>query len=241
MHALVTGAARGVGFGIARAFADSGATVTIADVDAAGADRAASRIGGDAWPCAVDVSDPVSVIRAFAAAEERNGPVRVLVNNAGICTNEDFVDVKPDSWNRVVAVNLTGCFHCMRAAVPKMIEGGGGKIVNIGSFAGRTGGIMVSAAYSASKAGVGGLTKAAAKQLAKHRIQVNCVAPSTLETDMTADWDAERLAAVERTIPAGRLGTVADVVGTVLFLCSPEADYLTGVTIDVTGGLFVAP
>lgn len=239
-HVLVTGAARGLGRAIAAAFARRGDVVTVADVDAQAGKTSAVQIGHGCRWTEMDVSSRDSVAAAFAAMDGLP-PVTVLVNNAGICSTEPFDELSLEQWNRIMAVNATGAFLCSTAVLPGMIAAGGGKIVNIGSFAGRSGGLMVSAAYSSSKAAVAGLTKAAAKQLAQYGIQVNCVAPSTLQTDMTAGWDDAELEKVRSSIPAGRLGTVEDVTGLVVFLCSSEADYITGTTVDVTGGLYVAP
>lgn len=198
--------------------------------------------GDRARGIAVDVGAESSVAAAFTAAERALGPVTVLVANAGICGTEGFVELDLAAWQRSLAVNLTGTFLCMKAVVPGMISRGrGGRIVAVGSLAGRSGGIATSVAYSASKAGIAGLARAAARQLAEHRILVNCVAPSTLETDMTAGWPAATLDRIRSTAPLGRLGSVEDVVGVVLFLASPEAGYVTGVTLDVTGGLYMAP
>jgi len=240
----VTGAARGLGLAIARAFFASGARVALMDVEEERLSRAASQLGSAdrARGIAVDVGAESSVAAAFAAAERTLGPVTVLVANAGICGTERFVELELASWQRAVSVNLTGTFLCMKAVVPGMIaRGTGGRIVTVGSLAGRNGGIATSVAYSASKAGIAGLTRAAARQLAEHHILVNCVAPSTLETDMTAGWPAATLDRIRASAPLGRLGRVDDVVGVVLFLASGAAGYLTGVTLDVTGGLFMAP
>ena len=236
---LITGGAKGLGFGTAAAFRERGAAVVIGDV--AEAERAAERLGARAMGIRMDVTDPHSVRGAVAEASGRFGPVSILVNNAGICSTEGFETLSLESWERILSVNLTGAFTCMQAVVPGMRESGGGAVVNIGSLAGRSGGIMVSAAYSAAKAGVAGLSRAAAKQLAGCGIRVNCVAPSTLETDMTAGWDRKALKKIADSVPLGKLGTVSDVVGTILFLASPAAAYITGATIDVNGGLFIAP
>lgn len=239
--ALVSGAARGLGYAVASSLAAAGAEVMLADIDGERVVRSAERLGRHAHGYALDVTDWPSVEAVARRIEAEHGRVTLLVNNAGICGTEDFPDLDVEQWNRTLATNVTGAFHCMRAFLPAMRGAGGGVIVNVGSLAGRSGGIMVSAAYSASKAGIAGLTKAAARQLAKYAIRVNCVAPGTLETDMTAGWDPNALAAVRDSVPLGRLGTVDDVVQTVLFLASPAARYITGVTLDVNGGIYIAP
>lgn len=241
---LITGAGRGLGFATARRFARQGAAVVLADVDGEAAKVRATTLnsaGGRAFGIEMDVADERSVIAGVHEAVQWLRGLEVLVNNAGICNTEGVLEESADSFRQIVSVNLTGAFLCAKAAAPHMIAAGRGKIVNVGSLAGRMGGIMVSAAYSASKAGVSGLTKALAKQLAGHGIQANCVAPSTLETEMTSGFDPQALERVKAQVPAGRLGTVEDVVGVILFLCSPDSDYLTGATIDVNGGLYVAP
>jgi 3-oxoacyl-[acyl-carrier protein] reductase len=240
----VTGAARGLGFAVAREFLGAGARVALLDIDGEGLARAAASLGppGRALGVCVDVSDESSVAGAFAQIRAALGPVTILVNNAGVCGTEGFEELDLTAWERAIAVNLTGAFLCMKAVVPAMVERGeGGRIVNVGSLAGRSGGITVSAAYAASKAGIAGLTRAAARQLAQHRILVNCVAPSTLETDMTALWPSGRLESIRAGAPLGRLGTVEEVAAAVLFLASPGASYITGVTLDVTGGIYIAP
>jgi len=241
--AVVTGAARGLGLAVARAFRAGGARVALIDRDPTVRDAALS-VGRepDALGVVADVSQERSVADAFRLVAERLGQAAVLVANAGICGTEGFLDLDPEAWSRAIAVNLTGTFLCMKAVVPGMIAGGrGGRIVVVGSLAGRSGGIATSVAYSASKAGIAGLARAAARQLAEHRILVNCVAPSTLETEMTAGWPAETLERIRASAPLGRLGTAEDVVGAVLFLASRAAGYVNGVTLDVTGGLYMAP
>jgi len=239
--ALVTGGARGLGRAIGSALAESGARVALADLDGAGAERVAAELGTAAMGIEMDVTDARSVATATGAVRDGLGGVSILVNNAGACALTGFRELELPEWERLLGVNLTGSFLCMKAVVEQMIELGGGAVVNIGSLAGRSGGIMVSAAYSASKAGVAGLTKAAAGQLAGDSIRVNCIAPSTLRTDMTAGWDPAGLEAVRQRVPLGRLGEVDDVVGAVLYLLSDAARYVTGVTLDINGGLYIAP
>jgi len=239
--ALVTGAARGIGYAVARRLAHAGAAVLLADLDAEGVAQAAERLAADgclALGQQVDVCDPAQVRAMVAQALERWGRVDILVNNAGICPITPFEQLSLDEWNRVLGVNLTGAFLCSQAVVPPMRAQGRGKIINIASSAGQMGGLAVGAHYSASKAGLLGLTKSLARILAPH-IQVNAVAPGTTETDMTRGWDRRTLERLTAQVPAGRLGQPEDVAAAVAFLASQEADYITGQTLSVNGGLLM--
>lgn len=241
---LVTGAAQGLGFAIGKAFAQSGASVALCDINEKAVKEAALALpagSGQAAGFFMDVTDETSVRAAFGQARQTFSSVHILINNAGICSNEAFSDLSLEQWNRTIAVNLTGAFICMKEAVPDMKKAVFGKIINIGSVAGRGGGFMVSAAYSASKSAIGGLTKAAAKQLAGSNIQVNCIAPGTLKTDLIADWDQDKLENIRQSVLSKRLGSVDDITGAALFLASSAGDYVTGITLDVNGGLYIAP
>ena len=241
----VTGGAGALGAELARAFAASGARVAVLDLEGSRARETAAGIAGARREAvrgyAVDVTDEGSVDAALGAVRAELGLVSILVVNAGICSRGSLEELTASEWRRTLEVNLTGAFLCMRAASRQMIERGGGRIVTVGSVAARVGGMAVSAAYTSSKAGLAGLTRAAARQLARHHILVNCVAPSTLDTGMTSGWEPETLEGIRATVPLGRLGSARDVVGAVLFLCSPRASYITGVTLDVTGGLYFPP
>ena len=241
---LVTGGAQGLGFAIGNAFALSGASVALCDINEEAVKKAALAIPAGLSQAAgffMDVTNETSVKAAFDQARQSFGSVQILINNAGICSTEGFSDLSLERWNRTMAVNLTGAFICMKAAIPDMKKAAYGKIINIGSVAGRGGGFMVSAAYSTSKSAIGGLTKAAAKQLAGNNILVNCIAPGTLETDLIADWDEDKLENIRKATLLSRLGTVDDITGAALFLASSAGDYVTGVTLDVNGGLYIAP
>ena len=241
---LITGAAGGLGSAIAADFYASGARVALADIDREGMERFAGRQDFDRSRARIfpmDVGDERAVRSGIEEITEDLGAVSILINCAGVCALTSFPELSLEEWDRTLRINLTGAFLCMRYVSPGMIEAKRGRIINIGSLAGRSGGIFVSAAYSASKAGLGGLTKAAARQLAPYAITVNCIAPGTLETEMTAGWDVKSLDAIRRQTPLGRLGRVEDVAGAVRYLASQEARFLTGVTLDVNGGLFIAP
>ncbi len=164
------------------------------------------------------------------------------MNNAGIVATDHILDVTVESWRRIIDVNLSGAFFCTQAVARGMVKrGGGGRIINISSLSGRNGGIMVSPAYSASKAGILGLSKAAARQLAAHGITVNTVAPGSLDSEMLSSFGPEKVAALVKTVPLGRLGTFDDVTDAVLFLASKSAGFIDGVCIDVNGAQFMAP
>lgn len=233
---LVTGAARGLGRAIALAFAQAGAVVASGDIRP-------QEPGGHhrVHPYLLDVADESSVTQAVANIEQDLGPVSVLVNNAGICGTQSITELSLAQWQQTLAVNLTGAFLCSKAVMGGMIRRRRGKIINIGSLAGRCGGILVSADYAASKAGLAGLTKALARQLAKDHVNVNCIAPGTLETELIAAWPPAQVETLRAGMPWGRMGSVEDVTGAVLFLASPAADYITGVTLDINGGLYIAP
>ncbi len=239
--ALVTGAARGSGLAIARRLAQAGAAVLLADLDEGEVEQAARALaaaGLEARGQPVDVSSPEQVRAVVARALGEWGRVDILVNNAGICPITPLDAIGLEEWNRVLAVNLTGAFLCSQAVVPAMRAQGRGKIIKIASSAGQMGGLAVGAHYSASKAGLLGLTKSLARILAP-AIQVNAVAPGTTETNMTRRWGSRTLERLLAQVPAGRLGRPDDVAGAVLFLASEDADYITGQTLSVNGGLLM--
>jgi 3-oxoacyl-[acyl-carrier protein] reductase len=238
--ALVTGASRGIGRAIARALAERRATV----VAAAREDHARSVVdelvaaGHRAEAAALDVTDAASVTNTVADVLDRFGRIDILVNNAGITRDQLTLRMKRDDWDAVLATNLTAAFSCAQAVLRPMIKQRSGRIVNISSIVGQTGNAG-QANYAASKAGLIGLTKALALEVASRNITVNAVAPGLIDTDMTKalaggiqdDW-AER-------IPLKRLGTPEDVAAAVLFLASDEAAYITGQVLSVNGGMYL--
>jgi len=236
---IVTGASRGIGRGIAEAFAKQGATVACIATTETGASATANAIeaeGGKAKAYACDVSDSASVDAVFSKIAEELGTPAVLVNNAGIARDTLMMRMKEDDWDRVIDVNLKGAFLTIKAASRPMMKARYGRIVNISSIIGQTG-AAGQTNYAASKAGLFGLTMSVAKELGSRGITCNAVAPGFVETDMTESLPAEMREAVIKTAPAGRLGTPADIVPAVLFLASEEAGYITGQTITVDGGL----
>lgn len=238
--ALVTGASRGIGRAIAIALGATGHRVTCgyaSDADAAEATCAAVRTaGGDAIAVHIDVTDGASVDAAFTTAEEAHGPVTVLVNNAGVTADGLLVRMDDTQWDRVIETNLTGAFHTIRRATPKLMRARWGRIVNISSVSGQIG-APGQANYSAAKAGLVGLTRAVARELAPRNVTCNIVAPGPIVTAMTDDLPPEWHGAMQATVPLGRLGTPEEVAAVVGFLCSESAAYVTGAIIPVDGGL----
>ncbi len=238
--AFITGAGSGIGRAIAQAFAGQGAKVALVDVDLDAARRAAGEIGdagGAALALRADVSSPDEVNQAVGAAAGAFGGLDILVNNAGICPLEPLEAISLESCNHVLAVNLTGAFLCAQAALPYLRRSRHGRIINLGSVAGRIGGLAVGAHYSVSKAGLMCLTKVLAKMLAGEGITANSISPGTTETALTAGWDAPVKESLRQQIPLGRLGSPEDVAAAALFLASDGAAYMTGATLDVNGGL----
>lgn len=239
--AVVTGASRGIGAEIARQLAAQRAKVacvatTLANAEATS--RSIQSAGGEAAAFACDVSDFAAVEATFAAVEEQLGAVAILVNNAGITKDTLLMRMKDDDWDRVLAVNLKGSYHCIKAAMKPMMKARYGRIVNISSVIGLHGGAG-QANYAASKAGLIGLTMSVAKELGSRGITCNAIAPGFVETDMTTDLPEDFREYVVKNAPAGRLGTPADVAAAVLFFSSQESAYVTGQTLTVDGGLFL--
>jgi len=241
--AIVTGAASGLGRGIARALAGEGARVAILDLNEAGAAETVELIrhaGGAAVAHRTDVTRRADVESAVNDVLMRWGAVNVLVNNAGWDRPMPFLETDEAFWDRILALNLKAHFHLAQVVLPHMIGQGGGKIVAIASDAGRVGS-SGEAVYSAAKGGVIAFTKTLAREMARHRINVNCVCPGPSETPLfQSEFTAGKpgLAdALKKAIPWGRLGTPEDVAGAVVFLASDEADFITGQTLSVSGGL----
>jgi 2-hydroxycyclohexanecarboxyl-CoA dehydrogenase len=239
---MVTGAARGIGHAIATRFAEEGAKVAIADLDAGGAAEAARKIGGGAIGVRVDVTDSASIKAGVAAIVEQLGGIDVLVNNAGWDKVEPFVKSEEATWDKVLAINLKGPIACARAVLDGMIERRSGKIVSISSDAGRVGS-SGEAVYAGAKAGIVGFSKTLAREVARYGINVNVVCPGPTNTPLFQEISGgnEKLAtALKQAIPLGRLGEPQDLAGAVAFLASDDAAFITGQTLSVSGGLTMA-
>jgi len=241
--ALVTGGARGIGQACAQELSRAGAAVVILDRLADQSTNTAQTIvasGGRAVAINVDLSNATEIPAAVIKAEQAFGRIDILVNNAGISTDAVTEQITEEQWDRTMAINLKAVFFVTQSVLPIMVRQGSGSIVNVSSVVARSGGVNSTVDYTASKAGVLGVTRALARQYGPKGIRVNAVAPGPIMTDMMRDWSQERLKDMLPRIPLGRIGTVKDVAGTVFFLASPWAAYLTGVTIDVAGGLYMA-
>ena len=247
--AIVTGAARGMGFAIAQALFKEGSRVSILDIDEQGVAEAAKQLGGKDGPVIgrkVDVTNKSEVYQVVQEIKKRWGSVDILVNNAGGALNTPYLleEIEEKDWNLVMDVNLKGAFLCCQAVIPEMVKQKGGVIVNISALAGHWRASLAGVQYTASKAGIEGLTRQLAYDWGKAGIRVNAVAPTVT---MTGDriqslWDAkseEEKKKVLSAIPLGRLGTPEEVASVVVFLASEESSYITGITIDVNGGRYL--
>ena len=240
--AFITGAGSGLGEAMSVRFALAGARIAVADVNAESAGRVAREIvtaGGQATPIVVDVTSQESVAGAVRDAAELYGQIDILVNNAGIVSLTPFEEITLEEWNRVLAVNLTGAFLCAQAAIPHLKRSQHGRIINMGSLAGDSGGVLASADYSASKAGIMCMTKVLAKAYAKDGITVNSISPGTTETPLTAVWGETILSSIREDVPLRRLGRAEEVAAAALYLASDAAAYMTGGIIHLNGGLFM--
>jgi 3-oxoacyl-[acyl-carrier protein] reductase len=238
--ALVTGASRGIGRASAIALAQAGARVLVNYVSNEAKAREVCEViaaaGGTASPLRFDVAKPEEIAATVDGWTKDNGPIHILVNNAGITRDGLMIRYKQDDWNQVLDTNLRGAFFTAQALVRLMMKERQGSIVNISSIVGLTGNAG-QAAYCAAKAGLIGLTKSMAKELAGRNIRVNAVAPGFIDTDMTQELSDAQKKEILAKIPLGRMGLSADIAHAVVYLASPMADYVTGQTIVVDGGM----
>jgi 3-oxoacyl-[acyl-carrier protein] reductase len=236
--AFVTGAARGIGAAIARAFAGAGARVALVDRDTDGVTRVAGEIGPAALGFGADVTDAAAIARVVDQVANTWGPVDVLVNNAGIVRDAVLDSVSDEDWEATLDVNLRGALVCSRAVVPQMKARGFGRIVSASSIVARYGNYGQTA-YAASKAGILGMTRVWARELGPAGITANAVAPGFIETEMTRGVPAKVMAYMLTRTPAGRLGTPEEVASVYLFLASNLASFVNGAVVGVDGGLFL--
>lgn len=241
--AVISGAAtpRGIGLATANLFARHGAKVVILDLDEKAAAEAAAAIGPQHRGYACNVVDKDACLKATERVIAEFGRIDILVNNAGITQPAKVVDIDPESWDRILDVNLRGVLYLSQAAIPYMKQQGGGSIACMSSVsAQRGGGILGGPHYSAAKAGVLGLAKAMAREFGPDNIRVNCVTPGLIQTDITSGKLSEQQKAeIAASVPLNRLGAAREIAGAYLFLASDLAGYITGAVIDVNGGMLI--
>lgn len=245
--ALITGSARGIGRAFAEAYVQEGATVAIADIDLARAEKTAAEIGPQAYAVALDVTDQASIDAAVAAVEARTGGIDILINNAALFDLAPIVEITRESYDRLFSINVAGSLFMLQAAAKSMIaRGKGGKIINMASQAGRRGEALV-AVYCATKAAIISLTQSAGLDLIKHGINVNAIAPGVVDGEHWDGVDAlfakhenrplgEKKKLVGEAVPFGRMGRAEDLTGMAIFLASADADYIVAQTYNVDGG-----
>jgi galactitol 2-dehydrogenase len=249
--ALITGAARGIGFEFARAYIGEGATVALADINPSAVAAAAAALGPKAISVVMDVTRQDSIDAGFAAAIAAMGKLDILINNAALFSAAPIDEISRADYDRIMAVNVTGTLFCLQAAARHMIKAGqGGRIINMASQAGRRGEGLV-AVYCASKAAVISLTQSAGLGLIQHKINVNAIAPGVVDGEHWDGVDAffakyegkapgQKKAEVGAAVPHGRMGTAQDLTGMAVFLASPEADYIVAQCFGVDGGNWMA-
>jgi len=234
--ALVTGASGGIGGEIAKALYGQGATVILSGTKEDALQRAKNALGDRAHVTACDLSNTASVEALPKTAESFAGPIDILINNAGITRDNLFMRMKDDEWDQVIAVNLTAAFRLSRAVLRGMMKKRWGRIISITSVVGETGNAG-QGNYAAAKAGLVGMSKSLAAEVASRNITVNCVAPGFIATPMTDALNEAQKQAVFGKIPAGRMGTPNEIAAAVVYLASEEAAYVTGETLQVNGGM----
>jgi 3-oxoacyl-[acyl-carrier protein] reductase len=234
--ALVTGATGGIGGAIAKSLHAQGATVVLSGTRAEALEALQSELGSRAYVVAANLADAASVEALPKSAEAAAGAIDILVNNAGITRDNLFMRMKDEDWDQVIAVNLTSAFRLSRAVIRGMMKKRWGRIISITSIVGSTGN-PGQASYVAAKAGLAGMTKSLAAEVASRNITVNCVAPGFIATPMTDVLNDAQKSGLLARIPAGHMGAPGDVAAAVVYLASEEAGYVTGQTVHVNGGL----
>ncbi len=235
--ALVTGGAKGIGSAIVKRLLNDGFKVAFTyNNSQEKAQELCADSGADCKVYRLDITDSVAVKTVVEDIEKNYGEIEVLVNNAGVAEQVLFTDITDEMWHRMIETNLSGAFYCSRAVLKYMINRKSGKIINISSIWGETGG-SCEVHYSASKSGLIGMTKALAKEVGLSGITVNSVSPGVILTDMTSHFDDETMNALKEETPLNKIGTPEDVAGAVSFLASKDADFITGQNISVNGGM----
>ena len=240
--AIITGSAQGIGKSIAQAFCAEGAKVAVFDINDEKGKTCVMQIvqaGGEAFCCSCDVTNVDEIKKGVQLVADTYGRIDILVNNAGILHTTPIEEVTEDEWDRIMAINLKSVFFMTQQVLPYLKENNCGKVVNITSVAGRMGGIANGLGYTASKAGIIGLTYGFANRLAKYKINVNAIAPGTTKTDIIKAIDPDKLEQLIETIPLKRLGSPQDIANAAVFLASSKADFMTGAVLDINGGMFV--
>ena len=237
--AVVTGAGRGLGTAVGQAFSQQGAKVVLCDIELALVEQVADEIrarGGEALALGHDISNPAEIEQLVKTVVAQYGRLDILFNNAGICPRISIDDMTEANYDQIMNVNLKSVFFLSRAAGNIMKSQGWGRIVNVSSIGGRTGGIYNATVYGASKAGMIAMTKAFARHFAPHNVLVNCVAPGTVNTRLMANLSQESLEASINQVPLKRLADPAEIAQVIVFLASEGASYMTGAIVDVNGG-----
>ena len=237
--ALVTGASRGIGRAVAETLVSAGATVIGTATSERGAAAIQEYLGDNGFGLVLDVTDKDSVADLFSAIKEKVGDVNILVNNAGITRDNLLMRMKEDEWGDIIDTNLTSVFRMSKAVMRSMMKKRHGRIINIGSVVGSMGN-PGQTNYCAAKAGLLGFTKSLAKEVASRQITVNAIAPGFIQTDMTDELTEEQQQGIMSQVPMARLGQAQEIANAVLFLASDSAAYITGETLHVNGGMYMA-
>jgi len=237
--ALVTGASRGIGQAIAKALAGAGARVIGTATSEPGAQGISSWLGSNGRGAVLDVGSAASIDALLADLDARDEMPTILVNNAAITRDTLLLRMKPEDWDAVITTNLTSVFRLSKGCLKRMMKERRGRIVSLTSIVGLTGNAG-QANYAAAKAGILGFTKSLAKEIASRGVTVNAVAPGFIDTDMTRALNEEQRSTLTAQVPMARLGSVDDIAAAVLFLCGPGASYITGETLHVNGGMYMA-
>lgn len=238
--AIVTGSGRGIGRAIAESLHSQGAQVVIADIHADNARDTADGLGSGALAVPTDVSSSDAVSRMIEAALDEFGGIDILVNNAGADKAVPILEMEEAEWDRLMNINLKSVFLCTKAALPSMIERGGGSVISTSSIVARQGAMNGGIHYASTKGAIIGFTKTLARQMADHNIRANCIAPGVIDTDLIREHMPDEMrTSIEGSIPAKRLGQTAEIGSVVSFLASDAASYINGATIDINGGFWI--